>query len=138
MVDVDDFKPYNDTYGHLAGDEVLRKVGEAIRNCCERPTDLAARFGGDEFIVCLLGVPSDRAYALGEKLRVAVEAIGIPHKGSSVSTTVTAGIGIAWAKPGRGETYLPLIEAADGALYDAKRSGKNRILLQEQHREVLP
>jgi PleD family two-component response regulator len=51
---------------------------------------------------------------------------------------VTASIGIAWVKPGRGETYLPLIEAADGALYDAKRSGKNRILLQEQHREVLP
>lgn len=131
MIDVDNFKPYNDTYGHLAGDEVLKKLGEAIRNCCERPTDLAARFGGDEFIVCLTGVAADGAQAFGEKVRVAVEAAAIPHKGSTVAPTVTASIGIAWARPRPGDSYLPLIEAADLALYEAKGSGKNRAVVRE-------
>jgi two-component system, chemotaxis family, response regulator WspR len=131
MIDVDNFKPYNDTYGHLAGDEVLKKLGQTIRNCCERPTDLAARFGGEEFIVCLTGIGADGAQAFGEKVRVAVEAVGIPHKGSTVAATVTASIGIAWTHPRPGDSYLPLIEGADVALYEAKGSGKNRAVARE-------
>jgi two-component system, chemotaxis family, response regulator WspR len=131
MIDVDDFKLYNDTYGHLAGDEVLKKLGEAIRISCERPSDLSARFGGEEFIVCASDIPPDRALAFAEKVRSAVAAVGIPHRGSTTAGTVTVSIGIAWVRPQVGESYLRLIETADGALYEAKRSGKNRVVVRE-------
>ncbi|MGD0050191.1 MAG: diguanylate cyclase [Vulcanimicrobiaceae bacterium] len=136
MIDVDSFKPYNDTYGHLAGDEVLKQVAEAIRTCCRRPTDLAARFGGEEFIVCFSATSPDRAQEFAEKIRAAVEAVTIPHTGSAAGT-VTVSIGVAWEQPCRGESSLPLIDAADVAMYEAKHSGKNRTMLQERHRASL-
>lgn len=132
MVDVDDFKRYNDSYGHLAGDEVLKKVAAAIQGCCERPTDLAARFGGEEFVVILSPASMDDARAFGEKLRRSVEQAGIPHGGSSVAGTVTVSVGGASSSPGQGDSFLALIESADVALYEAKRSGKNRVVVREQ------
>jgi two-component system, chemotaxis family, response regulator WspR len=131
MIDVDDFKHYNDKYGHLAGDEVLKTLGKAIRSSCQRPTDLAARFGGEEFVVCL-PVPADGAEAFGEKLRAAVKTEGIPHSRSTVAETVTISVGIASTRPRLGDSYLLLVEAADAALYEAKRSGKNRVALRAE------
>jgi two-component system, chemotaxis family, response regulator WspR len=131
MVDVDNFKPFNDTYGHLAGDEALKKVGTAIRSCCQRPSDLAARFGGEEFIVCISDVPLDRAREFGERVRSSVEAESILHEESAGETTVTVSVGIAWTMPRRGDSHLPLIEAADVALYEAKRSGRNRVVVRD-------
>jgi two-component system chemotaxis family response regulator WspR len=133
MIDVDSFKRYNDTYGHLAGDEALKQVADAIRTCCKRPTDLAARFGGEEFIVCFSVSSPYLAQAFAETIRAAVEAAIVPHAGS-VTGGVTVSIGVAWAEPRHGELSLALIEAADVALYEAKRSGKNRTMLQERHR----
>jgi two-component system chemotaxis family response regulator WspR len=130
MVDVDDFKRYNDSYGHLAGDEVLKKVAEAVRSCCERPTDLVARFGGEEFVACLASA-LDGAKVVGDRMCRAVQNAGIPHNGSTVGDTVTVSIGCASTSPRRGASLLSLIEAADVALYDAKHSGKNRVAVQE-------
>jgi two-component system chemotaxis family response regulator WspR len=131
MIDVDDFKRYNDGYGHLAGDEVLKQVAGAIQACCERPTDLAARFGGEEFVVILSPASVADARAFGEKLRRGVEKTAIPHSGSSVAGTVTVSIGGASCSPGPGDAFLTLIEAADVALYEAKRSGKNRVVVRQ-------
>jgi len=131
MIDVDDFKRYNDSYGHLSGDEVLRRVGAAIQRCCERPTDLAARFGGEEFVVCLATAEAQEAKDFGEKMLEAVRGLEIPHSGSSVAGRVTVSIGGASVLPQREQAYLPLIEAADVALYEAKRAGKNRVVVRE-------
>lgn len=131
MIDVDDFKRYNDGYGHLAGDEVLRRVGSAIQRCCERPTDLAARFGGEEFVVCLATADAQEAQAFGEKMLEAVRRLEIPHSGSSVAGSVTVSIGGAAMLPRREDTSLPLVEAADVALYAAKRAGKNRVVVRQ-------
>jgi len=131
MIDVDDFKRYNDGYGHLAGDEVLRRVGTAIQRCCERPTDLAARFGGEEFVVCLATAEAQEAQAFGEKMLDAVRQLEIPHSGSSVAGRVTVSIGGASVLPQREQAYLPLVEAADVALYEAKRTGKNRVVVRQ-------
>jgi two-component system chemotaxis family response regulator WspR len=132
MIDVDDFKSFNDTYGHLAGDEVLKNVGEAIKGCAERPADITARFGGEEFVVALPASSLGGAQAFGEKLRGAVERLGILHSGSSVAGAVTVSIGCASTIPGRGDSVLSLIETADAALYEAKRSGRNRVIAREE------
>jgi two-component system, chemotaxis family, response regulator WspR len=128
MVDVDDFKRYNDTYGHLAGDEVLMDVGNAIQKCANRPTDLAARFGGEEFIVVLPGSSLEEGRALGEKMCRRVEHLGISHSGSTAGKVATVSVGCASMIPQRGDTLVALINAADTALYEAKHSGKNRIV----------
>jgi two-component system chemotaxis family response regulator WspR len=131
MIDVDDFKAYNDSYGHLVGDDVLKDVGTAIQKCCERPTDLAARFGGEEFLVVLAVDGLNHTKAFGEKVRNRVERLGIPHTGSTVAATVTVSVGGATAYPRHGDSVLPLIHAADLALYESKRSGKNRVVVHE-------
>ncbi|WP_266171674.1 GGDEF domain-containing response regulator [Dyella subtropica] len=129
MIDVDDFKRYNDEYGHLAGDEVLKAVGAAIQACCRRPTDLAARFGGEEFVIVLSPSTPTEAKRFGEDLRHQVEHTGIPHSGSTIAKIVTVSIGGASLSPRGDDSYLALIEAADGALYEAKRKGKNRVVV---------
>lgn len=125
MVDIDDFKRYNDTYGHLAGDLVLKRVGEALKGCCQRPVDLIARFGGEEFVVSLRA-PLEGASTVANRLCRVVEELAIPHRGSSVAGRVSISIGGACALPVQGEAYLPLVEAADVALYEAKSGGKNK------------
>jgi two-component system chemotaxis family response regulator WspR len=126
MIDVDDFKKYNDTYGHLAGDEVLKNVGNTIKNCAERPADLVARFGGEEFIVILPGSPVDGGLAIGDEVCRRVEGLDILHSGSAVGTVATVSVGSASTIPLRGDSLLVLINKADNALYEAKRAGKNR------------
>ncbi len=127
MVDVDAFKTYNDTYGHLAGDETLKSVAVALQRGCERPADLAARFGGEEFVVVLPGSGPEAAAALGEKLRRVVEELGIPHGKSPTADHITVSIGAASALPSQRSSPVALVEAADKALYEAKRLGRNRL-----------
>ena len=132
MIDVDDFKSYNDTYGHVAGDEVLRKVAQATRKALGRPADLAARFGGEEFVIVLPGTPLDGARAVAENVRQGVEDLQMPHKGSKVTDVVTISVGAASTIPRRSGSHVSLIETADVALYQAKRNGKNRVVTLAQ------
>jgi two-component system chemotaxis family response regulator WspR len=131
MIDVDDFKRYNDTYGHMAGDEVLRSVGRIIKACTRRPGDITARFGGEEFVVILPGSSAPGALALGQKLCRGVEKLGMPHSASTVTKAVTVSIGGVSTIPHQGDSLAAVIETADVALYDAKRSGKNRVVIRD-------
>jgi two-component system, chemotaxis family, response regulator WspR len=130
MIDVDDFKRYNDSYGHVAGDEVLKGIAEAMRASFRRPTDLLARFGGEEFVVLLPATPLEALQMLGERLRQAIENLGIAHRASSVGQSVTASIGGAATVPQRDDVFVPFMETADAALYEAKHAGKNRVLVR--------
>jgi two-component system chemotaxis family response regulator WspR len=127
MIDVDHFKLYNDTYGHVAGDEVLKQIATAIERCLGRSSDLAARFGGEEFAVVLPGVSPGGARLMAEKIRLAVESMRLPHKASAASPYVTISIGAASAVPSATTMMTLLVEAADLALYQAKRDGRNRV-----------
>jgi two-component system, chemotaxis family, response regulator WspR len=128
MIDVDNFKKYNDTYGHLAGDEVLKSVGSAMLRSFVRPTDLPARFGGEEFVVLLPATPIEALQTLGDRLRTNVEELKIPHAASGVCGHVTVSVGGAATIPNPEDTLLALVETADQALYEAKGSGKNRVV----------
>jgi len=125
MLDIDHFKQYNDTYGHLAGDEVLRTVAQTVMRSFRRPRDLAARFGGEEFGVILPQTPSGDLPKLVNTVVSAVEALDLPHHASTCGK-VTISAGGTTCTPRSGDSFLMLIEAADKALYEAKRTGRNR------------
>jgi two-component system, chemotaxis family, response regulator WspR len=133
MVDVDSFKRYNDTYGHLAGDEVLKGIATAMQRSFMRPTDLTARFGGEEFVVVLPVTPTASLPALGEKLRHNVEDLHIPHSASPTGEFITISVGGATRTPQNEDALLSLIETADAALYEAKESGKNRVVTRGEN-----
>jgi two-component system chemotaxis family response regulator WspR len=129
MIDVDDFKQYNDTYGHLAGDDALKQIATAIRATFRRPTDIAARFGGEEFIVLLADTPAEPARVLGEALCKRVANLRMTTTESLPVKQVTVSIGAAFTIPQRGDSGVALIDIADKALYEAKRLGKNRLVM---------
>ncbi|MGE5342564.1 MAG: two-component regulator propeller domain-containing protein [Candidatus Omnitrophota bacterium] len=126
MIDVDFFKKYNDTYGHQAGDDCLKKTAEVIASAARRPGDLAARYGGEEFVVVLSDASQEGASQVAENIRVGVEALQIPHS-SSTGGVVTISLGLAVAVPRQGERMEDLISLADQALYMAKKGGRNRV-----------
>jgi two-component system chemotaxis family response regulator WspR len=130
MIDVDNFKQYNDTYGHLAGDEVLKRVAMVMRQYFLRPTDLSARFGGEEFAVILPATPYAALQLLGENMRKGVENLCILHKTSPVSEYITVSVGGASMIPQATDSFLSLIDLADEAMYEAKELGKNRIVIR--------
>jgi len=129
MIDVDAFKAYNDTYGHVAGDEVLRRVAGVIRDNCARPADLPARFGGEEFSMILPATSAGGARLLAEKVRRAIESLQIPHSGSPTSGVVTISIGGAVIVPDETGDASRLVQAADTGLYQAKRNGRNQVVM---------
>jgi two-component system, chemotaxis family, response regulator WspR len=129
MIDVDNFKQYNDTYGHVAGDEVLKRIAVTVERCLGRAGDIAARYGGEEFIVVLPGTSVGGARLLAEKIRLEVAGLRIEHRNSSTELFVTVSIGGAAAVPAPGERMTSLIEAADVALYEAKRRGRNCVVV---------
>jgi len=127
MIDVDNFKLYNDTYGHVMGDEALKRIATTIEHCTKRPGDLAARFGGEEFAVVLPDTSTGGARLQAERIRHEVAALQLAHSASATSQHVSVSIGVACASPTGATQALTLIEAADLALYAAKREGKNRV-----------
>jgi diguanylate cyclase (GGDEF)-like protein len=129
LLDLDFFKPFNDTYGHRAGDECLRQVTEVLRGYCRRPGDLAARYGGEEFVVVLPGTGRGDARELAARIVEAVEALKVPHESSAASSVVTISAGVATLVPDRNMSPKHLIEMADAALYRAKGEGRNRVVL---------
>lgn len=127
LCDIDDFKAYNDTYGHVAGDECLKKVAQALKVVLKRPGDVLARYGGEEFGVILPYTPADGALTMGNLLRAKIESLHIPHKGSKVSEFVTVSIGVA-TYCGDETNRNDLLRMADEALYQAKAGGKNFVM----------
>ena len=126
FIDVDHFKAYNDHYGHVAGNECLRRIAQAIIGAVNRATDLVARYGGEEFAVLMPGTPVDGAKVVAERMRRAVEGLAIPHAGSSVSDCVTISLGVVATGGDNPVNPQALLERADAALYEAKREGRNR------------
>lgn len=126
LLDIDDFKAYNDTYGHARGDDCLRTVAQEIKNFLRRPSDLVARYGGEEFAVVLPDTPPEAADMMAEKIRAGIEALNIPHKAARAADHVTVSIGAAICPPDALLTESQLIEAADAQLYTSKRAGRNR------------
>jgi len=127
ILDIDHFKKYNDLYGHMAGDNCLRLVATTLQDTVKRPSDVVARFGGEEFAVILPGTEKEGASNIAEQMRRAIEALAIPHDGSENGFYVTISLGLATLLPDRVERPEAILEIADGALYRAKQNGRNRI-----------
>lgn len=130
LIDLDQFKGFNDNYGHQVGDDCLRAVASTIRTLVCRPGDLTARYGGEEMGVILADTDMAGAVAIAEAIRAAVEALQIPHaaNGTSKLVTISTGVATAISRAG-GSIQMPagLLQAADIALYKAKNNGRNRV-----------
>jgi len=120
MLDIDHFKAYNDRYGHLAGDQCLRRVGSVLQRFARRPGDLAARYGGEEFTLLLPGVEPEGAVEMAEAVRRGVQDLGISHEDSVTAPVITVSVGWASLVPEVGQEPSVLIAAADEAMYEAK------------------
>jgi len=132
MLDIDYFKPYNDTYGHSAGDECLHKIAQALKPMVARVGELLARYGGEEFIAILPGSDINAAGTLAEMLRKKVESLRIKGHDSKVSKYVSVSLGVASVVPGEDGSKEDLVSAADKALYRAKAAGRNRVEVSGQ------
>ena len=127
FIDIDYFKSYNDYRGHRAGDDCLAAIGKAIGHSLQRPADLAARYGGDEFVVLLPDTDTDGAVDVAGRVLAAIGALDIPHAASPLGR-VTSSIGVAQVVPAVNHTSEALLELADRALYAAKQAGRNRVI----------
>lgn len=125
MIDIDFFKPYNDYYGHIAGDHAIKQVADALKAQLSRATDIVARYGGEEFVLVMPHLPQQVAEQIAEKLRSAVFNLAIPHINSSPFHRVTISIGLCTGIPERDDN---LLNKADAALYQAKQKGRNRYI----------
>lgn len=128
IFDVDEFKRYNDHFGHPGGDTCLRRLAAAARELVHRPSDLVVRLGGEEFAVLLPLTPAAGASAIAEMLRQAIENLRLPHAPGAAHASVTISAGVASLRPDKGFRAEDLIKAADAALYQAKHSGRNCVL----------
>ncbi|PTQ89303.1 GGDEF domain-containing protein [Agitococcus lubricus] len=127
FIDVDHFKPYNDTYGHLEGDKTLSRVGRTLKKMAKRPADLAARYGGEEFVLLLPKTDIDGAYVLAQEVQAAIDALAIPHKSSKAGKYVSVSIGLSCVIPNDNNSITTLIDQADEGVYAAKKAGRHRI-----------
>jgi len=128
VVDVDHFKLYNDTYGHAAGDLLLKRVAAAIQGSLKRPADFVARYGGEEFVVILPEIEAENGKQIAEKIRFEVEAQKIPFPDSAVAAWLTVSLGGATHTPVHAELDAALFVQADHCLYAAKHGGRNQVI----------
>ncbi len=135
LADIDHFKPYNDRYGHQAGDEALKAVAATLARFARRPLDLAARYGGEEFALILFDAKREHAERIGADLMEAVRQLGIQHADSDAAPVLTISLGIASVTPAARRSWAGLIQLADQALYAAKDGGRNRAVALEQEYE---
>jgi diguanylate cyclase (GGDEF)-like protein len=131
MIDIDFFKNYNDHYGHLQGDDCLRRVATALSSLAKRPGDCVARYGGEEFVVVLAHTGVHGAATVAEGLRRQIESLRLEHPCSPVANWVTISLGVASTVPERSGSAELLVTAADQAVYEAKREGRNRVKLYQ-------
>jgi len=128
ICDVDNFKSYNDTYGHLQGDQCLRDIANAIKSTIQRPSDMVARYGGDEFVLLLPNTILDGAQHLAEEIRERIFQLKIRHEKSPVADHVTVTIGAGSGFPDDEFSEDKFIWLADKALYEAKGKGRNCVI----------
>lgn len=134
MVDIDSFKNYNDTYGHLQGDDCLIKISKRIQESIERPYDLVARYGGEEFVLLLPQTDSEGAKHIAEKIRINVEKLNIEHSMSTVADHVTISLGTTSIIPNQEYDRINLLRLADESLYEAKQNGRNQVVAKEYYK----
>jgi diguanylate cyclase (GGDEF)-like protein len=127
MVDVDYFKAYNDNYGHLAGDDCLKQIAQALEHVIKRPADLVARYGGEEFVVVLPNTSQEGAQKIAQEIQTKMSDLAIPHKYSLISQQITLSLGISTITPHNSLSPFELVNCADQALYQAKQQGRNSI-----------
>lgn len=132
MMDIDNFKSFNDTYGHQLGDRVLKDVAAAARKT-SRSEDIAARYGGEEFVIILPETDSKQAMILAERIRASVAGIEIPYENQKLHVTISLGVS---TYPDHSELKEELIRAADSALYASKHRGKNCVSLFEKKNAI--
>ncbi len=125
LFDVDEFKRYNDCYGHQEGDDCLRQLAQVAKRIVQRPADLVARYGGEEFGVILPNTDIEGGRAIAEKIRLSIQALNIRHACSPVAPVVTVSLGVTSQIPTSNQTIDALMTQADQALYHAKRRGRN-------------
>jgi diguanylate cyclase (GGDEF)-like protein len=128
MCDIDAFKVYNDSYGHLAGDTCLQQIATALCRCLQRPGDMIARYGGEEFIALLPQTNLEGATMVAQRMQEIISSLQIPHRSSPVAPVVTVSMGVASTVPNANLPMDHLLQLADDRLYQAKRRGKNRIV----------
>ncbi len=148
MIDIDDFKPYNDSYHHLKGDEVIKEVAQVISQNIRKDTDWASRFGGDEFAIILPGTDSSEATAVAERIRQAFNKIRFKPEGNDIQKTISMGVAYCYYHDTRPKKQIDdyrkdyehiateLTNLADMALYKAKRSGKNKVFITKKPIEL--
>jgi len=125
MIDIDFFKSYNDHYGHIAGDKIIKRVAETLKSQLARATDIVARYGGEEFVLVMPHLPQKTAEQFAEKLRSAVFNLAIPHIRSRPFERVTISVGLCTGIPKNNDNML---NQADAALYQAKQKGRNQYI----------
>lgn len=136
MADIDFFKGYNDTYGHQAGDQCLQQVALTIHQTVQRTIkanneSLVSRYGGEEFAIVLPNISATNAISIGEEIRSNIKLLNIVHQASCASEIVTLSLGVATTIPELGSSMEKLIDEADQALYQAKATGRDRVVLSE-------
>jgi diguanylate cyclase (GGDEF)-like protein len=127
ICDIDNFKSFNDSYGHIIGDECLKKVAQTMSNIIKRPGDLVARFGGEEFGIVLPNTNAEGALVIGNLLRTKIELLEIPHNLNQISDFVTISVGVI-TYMGEDISLIQLLDLVDNAMYKAKAAGKNYVV----------
>ncbi len=127
IMDIDNFKAYNDNYGHGKGDECLKRVAAALSGVIVRPADIVARYGGEEFVAILPNTDHQGGFSLGEVFRKTIEVLKIPHAFSEIADHVTISIGLHTLIPTPEEQVESFLKKADDALYTSKKQGKNQV-----------
>lgn len=136
MVDIDNFKPYNDAFGHPAGDKVIAAVADTLSAHLRRSTDFLARYGGEEFVILAVGDPAEKFFQTLCRIREAVEALHIPHA-PEAGQWVTVSLGGLTVVPSAGSSYDFYLKIADTMLFDAKKRGRNRVVWADEQMNQL-
>ena len=126
LIDIDFFKQYNDCYGHVQGDDCLKRVGQALASVASRPRDLLARYGSEEFVLVLPATDEAAAQRVSERCRQAIFKAQVPHAASSVGQLLTVSQGVGTIIPSASDTLMQFIDLVDRRLYRAKQAGRDR------------
>ena len=137
MLDIDFFKAYNDSYGHVEGDKCIQRIAKVMTDCANRPADLVSRYGGEEFVCILPETDSNGAVVIAEKIRKGISALKIPHIGSINADHVTASLGVVTTHCDASKSVSEIVVKADNLLYGAKNSGRNNVQFSDLSNAVL-